>query len=87
MITTVVSYGKDYNAEMALIIDRRAAPRIWRFYEFRQLWVAYRKDADTVVVLQDDDRLDYTTAITMSRAEFDKYQAWRVSPNSIYSDR
>lgn len=85
--STVVFYGKDYNAEMAAIVDRRTAPKIWTFREFGQSWVAYRKDADTIVVLQDDSRLDFTRAIVMTRAEFDKYQAWRVSPNSVYADR
>lgn len=87
MNSTVISYGKTYNSEMAAIVDRRTAPKIWRFEEFRQLWIAYRKDADTIVVLQDDGRLDYTVAITMTRAEFDAYQAWRVAPVSIYADR
>lgn len=87
MTSTVITYGSTYNSEMAAIVDRRTAPKIWRFEEFRQLWIAYRKDADTVVVLQDDGRLDYTTAITMTRAEFETYRAWRLSENNVYVDR
>ena len=79
-----VIYGPDYNAEMAKIIDRRACKVIWTFREFRQTWKAYRKDVNTVIVLLDDDRLDYTRVTAYTNSEFETYRQWRVSPNANY---
>ena len=74
MQNITVSYGKAYNEEMAQIVDRRTATRVWTFREFRKTYIAYRKDENTIVVLVDDENLDHTNAIVCTPEEFATYK-------------